>query len=191
MRARRLALRTSAVAEETRQKTLLADVRTRVREFESEIAALKKESDAIAVLLKARQKAQKKPPSGTGVLAAPVGGAITSDFGPRRHPIFGTMRMHNGVDFSATSGTPVRAAADGAVVVSGERGGYGTTVLVDHGNTLGTLYAHLARSAVAEGASVTRGAVIAYAGSSGYSTGPHLHSEVRANGQPVDPRRYL
>lgn len=191
VRARRLALRTSAVAEEARQKTLLADVRSRVREFEAEIAALKKESDAIGVLLRARQKAQKKSPSGTGALSAPVGGVITSGFGPRRHPIFGTMRMHNGIDFSAPSGTPVRAAADGVVVVAGERGGYGTTVLVDHGNTLGTLYAHLSRAAVAEGASVTRGTVIAYAGSSGYSTGPHLHFEVRANGQPVDPRRYL
>lgn len=190
-RARQQGLRVQASAEEGRQKALLRDVQSKVKDFESEIASLKKESDAIAALLRARQKAQLKAPTGKGVLAPPVPGLITSSFGPRKHPIFGTMRNHTGIDFSATSGTPVRAAADGVVAVAGERGGYGTAVIVDHGNTLATLYGHLSRAAVADGAGVARGQVIGYAGSTGYSTGPHLHFEVRVNGNPVDPQRYL
>jgi murein DD-endopeptidase MepM/ murein hydrolase activator NlpD len=77
------------------------------------------------------------------------------------------------------------------VFAAGERSGYGNTVILDHGNTLATLYGHLSRIAVADGASVARGQVIGYAGSTGYSTGPHLHFEVRVNGNPVDPLKYL
>ncbi len=191
VRARQATLRASAAAEEGRQKTVLAGVRSRVREFEDEIASLKKESDVIGALLKSRQRVQAKAPTGTGVLATPVPGLRTSNFGPRVHPIFETVRMHNGVDFAAGMGTPVRASADGAVVSAGDRGGYGTAVIIDHGNTLATLYAHLSRAAVAEGSIVARGTVIGYSGSSGFSTGPHLHFEVRVNGTPVDPLRYL
>ena len=191
VRARQTSLRTRAVSEEGRQKSLLTDARSRVREFESEIAALKKESDLIGALLRARQKAQAKVSTGTGVLARPVDGVITSSFGPRRHPIFGTMRMHAGVDFAGVTGTPVRAAADATVVAAGDRSGYGTTVILDHGNTLATLYAHLSRTAVADGATVRRGTIVGYVGSTGFSTGLHLHFEVRANGNPVDPARYL
>ncbi len=191
VRSRQASLRAQATIEEGRQKTLLSDVRGRVREFEAEIATLKKESDAISALLRRRQRSQVKAPSGAGVLTAPVPGVITSGFGPRPHPIFGTVRMHNGVDYSGSAGTPVRAAADATVAVASDRGGYGNTVILDHGNALATLYAHLSRAAVTEGASVRRGAVIGYVGSSGLSTGPHLHFEVRAAGNPVDPRRYL
>lgn len=190
-RSRQTSLRGKALSEEGRQKTLLTDARGRVREFEAEIAALKKESDLIGALLRARQKAQAKAPTGSGVLSRPVDGALTSGFGPRKHPIFGTMRMHLGMDFVGASGTPVRAPADATVVVAGDRGGYGTTVILDHGNTLATLYAHLSRTAVTEGSTVSRGTVIGYVGSTGLSTGPHLHFEVRANGNPVDPARYL
>jgi murein DD-endopeptidase MepM/ murein hydrolase activator NlpD len=191
IRGRQDSLRVQAAAEEGRQKSLLVEVRSKVKDFEAQIASLKKESDAIAAALRARQRAQQKAPTGKGVLAAPVPGGMTSSFGPRKHPIFGTTRNHTGVDFSATGGTPVKAAADGVVFVAGERGGYGNTVIIDHGNTLATLYGHLSRIAVAEGAKVVRGQVIGYAGSTGYSTGPHLHFEVRVNGNPVDPLKYL
>jgi murein DD-endopeptidase MepM/ murein hydrolase activator NlpD len=192
VRTRQDALRVQAASEEGRQKALLQEVKSKVKGFEAEIAALKRESDAIASLLRSRQaKQQKAAPSGKGVLAAPVPGAITSTFGPRKHPIFGTVRMHTGIDFAASTGTPVKAAADGVVAVAGVRGGYGNAVILDHGNSLATLYAHLSRLAVADGASVTRGQVIGYAGSTGFSTGPHLHFEVRVNGNPVDPLRYL
>jgi murein DD-endopeptidase MepM/ murein hydrolase activator NlpD len=192
-RSRQDGLRAQAASEEGRQAALLKDVRSKVKDYEAEIASLKKESDAIAAALRARQKAaqQKAAPSGKGVFSAPVPGAITSTFGNRLHPIFRTMRMHTGIDFAAATGTPVKAAGDGVVFAAGARSGYGNTVIVDHGNTLATLYAHLSRIAVADGATVSRGQVIGYAGSTGYATGPHLHFEVRASGNPVDPMKYL
>ena len=191
VRGRQDGLRVQASAEERRQKALLEEVQSQVKEFEAQIASLKKESDAIASLLRLRQRQQRPTPSGNGVLAVPVPGAVTSGFGARAHPIFGTTRMHTGIDLSASTGTPVKAADGGVVVVASERGGYGITVIVDHGNSLATLYGHLSRAGVAEGAKVARGQVIASAGSTGFSTGPHLHFEVRVNGNPVDPMRYL
>ena len=190
-RGQRDGLRAQALSEEAKQKALLKEVQSQVKQFEAEIASLKKESDAIAALLRARQRAQKVAPSGKGVLAVPVAGSVTSGFGSRLHPLFETTRMHNGVDFSAPTGTPVKAADAGTVAVAGSRGGYGITVIIDHDNGLATLYGHLSRLAVGEGAKVARGAVVGYVGSTGYSTGPHLHFEVRVNGTPVDPMRYL
>lgn len=190
-RSQRDGLRAQALSEEAKQKAILEEVKDQVEKFEAEIASLKKESDAIAALLRARQRTQKVLPSGKGVLAAPVAGGVTSAFGARVHPIFETTRMHNGVDLSAPAGTPVKAADAGTVAVAGTRGGYGTTVIIDHQNGLATLYAHLSGLAVAEGAKVDRGQVVGYAGSTGFSTGSHLHFEVRVNGNPVDPMRYL
>ena len=190
-RGQRDGLRAQAQSEERRQKAILEEVKDQVEQFEAEIASLKKESDAIAALLRARQRAQKVLPSGKGVLALPVAGSLSSGFGARTHPIFETTRMHNGVDFSAPTGTPVKAADRGTVAVAGTRGGYGITVIIDHDNGLATLYGHLSRLAVSEGAKVARGEVVGSVGSTGYSTGPHLHFEVRVNGTPVDPMRYL
>jgi murein DD-endopeptidase MepM/ murein hydrolase activator NlpD len=192
-RAQRDGLRLQASAEEGKQKELLADVKGRVKEFEAQIASLKKESDAIAALLRARQRSQPKGivPSGKGVLGLPVSGSITSGFGMRVHPIFETVRMHTGVDFSASTGTPVHAAEAGVIAVASERGGYGITVIVDHENGLATLYAHLSRTAVSPGARVAKGDVVGFSGSTGNATGPHLPFEVRVNGNPVDPMRYL
>lgn len=117
----------------------------------------------------------------------PVNGAISSRFGHRVHPILRIGRLHDGVDFRAGWGTPVVAAADGAVVGAGWNGGYGRQVRLAHSNGLATSYSHLSRIAAAPGTSVRRGEVIGYVGSSGFSTGPHLHYEVRRNGRPVDP----
>jgi murein DD-endopeptidase MepM/ murein hydrolase activator NlpD len=126
------------------------------------------------------------------VLASPVPGArITSNFGSRYHPIFHEWRTHTGVDFGAGSGTPIRAAADGEVAFAGARGGYGNATILDHGGSLATLYAHQSAILVRPGQAVRRGQVIGRVGSTGYSTGPHLHFEVRVAGTPVDPRRYL
>ena len=99
--------------------------------------------------------------------------------------------MHTGVDFGASEGTAIHASADGVVVSAGPQGGYGNATIIDHGNTLATLYAHQSRMIVAAGQSVKRGQVIGYVGHTGFATGPHLHFEVRANGTPVDPMRYL
>jgi murein DD-endopeptidase MepM/ murein hydrolase activator NlpD len=101
--------------------------------------------------------------------------------------VLGTRRLHAGVDFGAGAGTPIVAADDGVVVSAGWLGGYGNAVIIDHTGGVATLYGHQSRLAVTSGASVSRGQVIGYVGSTGMSTGPHLHFEVRINGVPTDP----
>ena len=128
---------------------------------------------------------------GTGQLSWPVNGVITSDFGWRNHPIFGRQILHSGIDIGVDEGTPVHAADGGVVVYSGWMDGYGYAVVIDHGNGISTLYGHNSDLAVSEGQTVSKGTVIAYAGSTGNSTGPHVHFEVRVNGDPVDPQGYL
>ena len=128
---------------------------------------------------------------GTGQLSWPVSGEITSPYGYRVHPIWGTTIYHSGIDIGVDEGTPVHAADGGVVVWSGWMGGYGYAVVIDHGNGLSTLYGHNSELAVDEGQSVAKGQVISYAGSTGNSTGPHVHFEVRVNGDPVDPMGYL
>jgi murein DD-endopeptidase MepM/ murein hydrolase activator NlpD len=116
---------------------------------------------------------------------------IVSEFGWRTHPIFGDQRLHAGADFRGTTGQPILASADGTVLFTGVMTGYGNVVILDHGRSLATLYAHQSRIAVSNGQKVKKGQVIGYVGSTGYATGPHLHFEVRAGGTPVNPREYL
>jgi len=130
-------------------------------------------------------------PASSGQMQQPVNAEAGSPFGYRIHPIFHTSRLHTGIDFGAPSGTPIFAADSGVVVSAGTRGGYGNATVVDHGGGTATLYAHQSRLGVTAGQQVTRGEVIGYVGSTGYSTGPHLHFEVRINGTPVDPAPYL
>jgi murein DD-endopeptidase MepM/ murein hydrolase activator NlpD len=120
-------------------------------------------------------------------LMAPVAGRITSGFGMRFHPILHYARMHAGIDFGAAWGTPIVAAADGTVVAAGYGGGYGRQVQIAHGGGIVTLYGHMSSIAASPGEPVRQGQVIGYVGSSGLSTGPHLHFEVKVNGQAVDP----
>lgn len=123
----------------------------------------------------------------TGFLGAPVNGHITSGYGARRHPILGYVRMHAGIDFAASWGAPVYAATDGRVSFAGWHGGHGNYVRLDHGGGIGTGYGHMSRIAVSPGMSVRRGQVIGYVGSTGLSTGPHLHYEMYRGGQTVNP----
>jgi murein DD-endopeptidase MepM/ murein hydrolase activator NlpD len=109
----------------------------------------------------------------------------------RTHPIFGTSRMHSGTDFGAPTGSPVAASDSGRVVSAGWRGGYGNTVVIDHGGGMATLYAHLSSISVSAGQSVSRGQGVGAVGCTGYCTGPHLHFEVRVNGATRNPMNYL
>lgn len=128
---------------------------------------------------------------GTGQFSYPVNGPITSGFGYRTHPIFGRVIAHAGVDFGVDEGTVVHAADSGTVVEADWIGGYGYAVIIDHGNGFSTLYGHNSQLIVSAGQTVTRGQPIAYSGSTGNSTGPHVHFEIRVNGEPVDPMGYL
>lgn len=126
-----------------------------------------------------------------GALAWPAEGRITSGFGPRTHPLHGDVRLHAGIDVAAPSGAPIVAAADGVVTSAGSSGGYGLMVAVDHGGGLSTRYAHAAALLVQAGEPVRAGQQIALVGSTGASTGPHLHFEVRVDGRAQDPLHWL
>ncbi len=122
---------------------------------------------------------------------APVSGFFSDGFGWRRDPIDGSREFHKGVDIVAPNGTPVRASADGLVTAAGRMAGYGSMVHLVHGYGMGTRYGHLSRVMVTPGQRVKRGDIIGYVGSTGRSTGPHLHYEVFRAGNQVDPRKYL
>lgn len=162
----------------------------------AQITALLKARQAERAAARAAAAAQQSSPTyswvqGSGQLGWPVSGEITSPYGYRTHPIWGTTIYHSGIDIGVDEGTPVHAADGGTVAWSGWMGGYGYAVVIDHGNGMSTLYAHNSEVAVSEGQDVGKGQVVAYAGSTGNSTGPHVHFEVRISGDPVDPMGYL
>ena len=128
---------------------------------------------------------------GTGRLIWPARGQITSPFGYRYHPILRKRKYHSGVDIAVASGTPVLAADAGVIILSAWNGGYGYCVIIDHGQGISTLYGHNSKLLVRAGATVAKGQLISKSGSTGLSTGPHLHFEVRKDGVPVDPLSYL
>jgi len=123
----------------------------------------------------------------TSKFLKPCSGRISSPYGWRKHPVWGSRKFHTGIDIAAPYRTPIKAGGDGKVVYVGRRGGYGNTVIIDHGGGLATLYAHCSGFAVSVGTVVRAGQIIAYVGSTGTSTGNHLHFEVRKNGKHVDP----
>lgn len=129
--------------------------------------------------------------SGGGALNWPLGGPITSPFGWRVHPITGASRFHSGIDIGGDYGDTIHAAGAGIVSYAGWISGYGYAVIIDHGGGISTLYGHNQALLVSEGQSVSQGQAIAECGSTGNSTGPHCHFEVRVDGEPVDPMGYL
>ncbi len=129
--------------------------------------------------------------TGSGAMIWPLDGPITSEFGWRTHPIFGTQRYHSGLDIGGDYGLPIVAAASGTVIHSGWISGYGNTIIIDHGGGITTLYGHNSSLTAGVGEYVSQGQTIAICGSTGNSTGPHCHFEVRENGEPVSPYGYL
>ena len=181
-------------AKKAEQQRVLAHARTQ------QDAAKQMEADLIARSNEIRQMIQSRMQQnsgsdqivhGNGTFIWPCNGPITSPFGYRTHPIFGTTIYHSGIDIGVDYNTPIHAADGGMVILAGWCGGYGNAVIIDHGNGLQTLYGHNTSVAVSEGQTVSQGQVIAYSGSTGYSTGPHCHFEVRRNGEAVDPMGYL
>jgi murein DD-endopeptidase MepM/ murein hydrolase activator NlpD len=196
-RDRLLASRSALAEARSDKQRTLASVNAHEEESRHEVADLEQESATLAAQIRAAQQAAapttsassasapapSSAPSAQGLIW-PVSGPVVSGFGPR----WG--RMHEGIDISAPTGTPVRAAASGTVIYAGGMSGYGNLVVIDHGGGLATAYAHLSGFAVGAG-SVAQGQVIGYVGCTGHCYGPHLHFEVRVNGSPVDPLGYL
>lgn len=154
---------------------------------------LQKQSSSLEVMIS--KTTQNSGVVVTGGFLTPVQGRLSSPFGWRIHPKFKSRKFHNGIDIAAPMGTPIKAANAGKVIFSGWYGGYGRVVILDHGHVNGvpttTLYAHMSRQKVVVGQSVVRGQTIGLVGSTGYSTGPHLHFEVRVNGKPQNPQNYI
>jgi murein DD-endopeptidase MepM/ murein hydrolase activator NlpD len=182
------ASRDTLVAARRLKRSALSDARESRAEYLEEVEALAAQSATLAAAIRDAQAGARS--TGTGQPSAagfiwPVNGTVVSGFGMR----WG--RMHEGIDISAASGTPIWAAAAGTVIYAGWLGGYGNLVVVDHGNGLSTAYAHASSILVGVGQSVAQGETVSLVGSTGNSSGPHLHFEVRVNGTAVDPLLYL
>jgi murein DD-endopeptidase MepM/ murein hydrolase activator NlpD len=178
------------------KRSTLSTIKSDESRFSEEARQLAAVSSSLAARIRAADSRSSSTPS-TGTPAPsssgliwPVSGPITSPYGPRCLPN-GDCAFHPGIDIGVSSGTPIRAAASGVVISAGWLGGYGNLVVIDHGNGLATAYAHQSSMAVGNGASVSQGQVIGYVGCTGYCFGPHLHFEVRVNGEPVNPLGYL
>jgi murein DD-endopeptidase MepM/ murein hydrolase activator NlpD len=184
------------------QSTLLADINVQyikeaaaLREIqgqkaviEGRINSMNRASDGVQQILADLQKDQEDWFPGAVEVSNPLPGVKpSSPFGMRHHPILNVDRLHAGCDMGAPTGTEIHAAADGIVVLAEVRGGYGNAVVIDHGHSLGTMYGHTSKMLVTAGQIVKRGDVIALVGSTGLSTGPHLHFETRLKGLPIDP----
>jgi len=187
-----VARRQEIVQQERSKRAMLSRLQRERAAYEQMVRELEEDSKELEVLiLRAQTRSMPQPALARGLRALvwPARGAFTSGFGLRRHPIFGIRRMHTGVDIGAPRGAPVQAAAGGRVIYTGWFGGYGKIVIIDHGGGISTLYAHLSQILTQEGRSVRQGEIIGRVGSTGYSTGPHVHFEVRVNGRPIDPAR--
>ena len=181
-----------------KQKALIEKMKSDKAVFDQQYDELMAASKQIADMIRA-SRYHVEPSAGggggggssSGGMIWPISGPITSEFGWRTHPITGDQRFHSGLDIGGDYGIPVHAAQSGTVTYAGWVSGYGNTVIIDHGGGITTLYGHNQSLAVSEGQSVSQGQTISYCGSTGNSTGPHCHFEVRQNGEPVSPYGYL
>jgi murein DD-endopeptidase MepM/ murein hydrolase activator NlpD len=175
--------RDQVAAAEQQEQQAIDGLRAQKADFEAQYNAVQAQISASV--------SRGNPTPGNHRFSWPVNGPITSPFGYRNDPVLGGNRLHAGVDIGASSGTPIKAAGDGVVVMAGWNGGYGNFTLIDHGGGLATGYGHQSRIGVRVGQHVSTGEVIGNVGSTGASTGPHLHWEVRVNGTPVDPMGWV
>lgn len=188
-------------AQRAVQAELKAEMERRVAEWQAEVDAFAAEEQELSDFIRAEEIRLNPPAPPPAAPAAgspsvsgfqwPLGGAVTSEYGYRVHPIFGTRRLHAGMDINGNTGDPIAAAKGGTVILAGWNGGYGNAVVISHGDGITSLYAHQSSISVSVGQNVGRGEVVGAVGSTGQSTGPHLHFEIRVNGSAVNPRPYL
>ena len=169
------------------------ELQERITAYEGEIRDFERQEYLMAILIDnliaeelRKSAADLTKESGQGFIM-PIEGRLTSPFGLRKHPIFGMVRQHNGVDFGCVRGQPIWAAKAGKVIFAGLKRGYGNVVLIEHEGPVITLYAHQQELLVSAGYPIEKGEVLGRCGSTGWSTGPHLHFEVRTGGEPKDP----
>ncbi|MDP1803921.1 MAG: peptidoglycan DD-metalloendopeptidase family protein, partial [Acidimicrobiales bacterium] len=183
------------------QVKLKSALDARIEQVTSEVAALSREEATLSALIRSRQAEASRAPAPAAASAAeanaaparvgrsgvawPTNGSVTSGFGYR----WGS--LHAGIDIANGIGTPIRAAKGGTIILAGWNGGYGNCIVIDHGGGFSTLYAHMTRLRASDGQRVSQGDLIGDMGSTGNSTGSHLHFETRVNGSPQDPTRYL
>ncbi|MBR3943417.1 MAG: peptidoglycan DD-metalloendopeptidase family protein [Clostridia bacterium] len=181
------------VAEKAALDGLIAKLGAQESAKFAELRRIEEEERAMQALIQAQgSHSATSQIVGNGKFGYPTGNTtITSPYGYRIHPIYGTRKLHAGIDLPASTGSPIYATADGKVITAGWVSGYGNTVIIDHGGGVTSLYAHNTSLNVSVGQTVKRGARIASAGSTGNSTGPHCHFEIRLNGSPVNPMNYL
>ncbi|MBP2628399.1 MAG: Peptidase [Firmicutes bacterium] len=183
--------KTIEVSKKERQRVLDAAVSERDAS-EQAYQELVDTSRRIEQMIRNKKSSNSGPSGGTGAMIWPTDvREITSPFGWRTHPVFGSQRFHSGIDIGADYGDTVSAADGGVVIFADWMGGYGKAVIIEHGNGISTLYGHNSQLLVSEGQRVRKGEAISRVGSTGYSTGPHLHFEVRQDGSPVNPMGYL
>jgi murein DD-endopeptidase MepM/ murein hydrolase activator NlpD len=199
--ARQAAAARTVAAKKAREQSRLDGMQAEANRLQAVLAARARAArERAAREAAARQRAGRPPAAdpapaqGGGFLSKPVNAPVSSEFGYRYHPVLHYSRLHEGMDFAASCGTPVHAAADGTVIMAGWGGGYGNRIVVDHGlhrgTDLSTTYNHLTTILRSSG-HVSRGQLIGYSGTTGLSTGCHLHFETRQNGTAVNPRTWF
>lgn len=179
----------SGLAEEKKQ--VYGKLKERREEYEKQVEELERSSSELEALILKKTAGRSGKILGSGRMIWPLHGTITSNYGYRRSRWGGRSRMHTGIDIATEYGTPIAAADAGEVIFSGWWDGYGKAIVIDHGKGITTVYGHMSRLYKQVGSVVVKGQTIGLEGSTGYSTGPHLHFEVREKGRPVNPRRYL
>lgn len=183
-------LRLEAASQLAVVEDLVAGVQLQIQAYQEEKESFQDDAAALAREI-AYRKVLLQRALRPGSMSWPTDGLVTSGFGWRTHPILNRRIFHNGLDLGSPTGTPIRAGAEGRVILAQSWSGFGNTVVIQHGGDVTTIYGHMSRFNTSVGRSVNEGQVIGYVGCSGLCTGPHLHFEVRESGAPVDPLKYL
>ncbi len=174
------------------RESYLATIQADKKTLAEALDQMQKEADALNQVIADLQAKGQKPQAHPLEMIWPVTGYwVSSEYGNRYHPILGYYKWHSGLDYAADTGTPIKAAEDGTVLLAGVNGGYGNCVILDHGENVSTLYGHASKVLVKVGQDVIKGQTIALVGSTGLSNGPHLHFEVRVKGETQNPRAWL